>query len=125
MPFEEVQRTRVVCHNSKTNTDYVYDSIVLRDTETNQKTTKRKLVGKLDDDGNLVPTGHVGRPRQKNNSAIFNPVPTGKDGMASKGDTLGNLQEQSLSKVVSALHEIEHSIATLESQIRQLLSEIS
>lgn len=57
--------------NKKTGITYVYESESYWDPEKKQPRNRRKLIGKLDEDGNIVPTGSRGRKRKE--AAAVNP----------------------------------------------------
>ena len=64
----------VHCRNPRNGIVYVYSSFSYWDKETKSKKAIRKLIGKLDEHGNVVPTnGHPGRPK-KNKSPESEPV---------------------------------------------------
>ena len=44
---------------------YVYSYEYTKDPETGKRKMERKCIGKLDENGQLVPTGKVGRPTRK------------------------------------------------------------
>ena len=51
-------------HDTRTNTTYIYEVIETHyDHDKKQARSKRKLIGKLDENGNLIPTGARGRPK--------------------------------------------------------------
>ena len=50
--------------NKKTGITYVYESESYWDPEKKQPRNHRKLIGKLDEEGNVVPTGSRGRKRK-------------------------------------------------------------
>ena len=50
--------------NKKTGIIYVYESESYWDPVKKQPRNHRKLIGKLDEDGNIVPTGKSGRKKQ-------------------------------------------------------------
>ena len=52
-------------YDARVNTTYVYESKGYYDREAHKTKTHRKLIGKLDENGNLVPTGKVGSPPKK------------------------------------------------------------
>lgn len=56
--------------NKKTGTVYVYESESYWDKDKKQPRNRRKLIGRLDENGNIVPTGSRGRPRKKENDNI-------------------------------------------------------
>lgn len=51
--------------DKRSGTIYVYASESYWDKEKGQPRNKRKLIGKLDEDGNIVPTGRSGRKKSK------------------------------------------------------------
>ena len=51
--------------NKKTGITYVYESESYWDPEKKQPRNRRKLIGKLDDEGNIIPTGSRGRKRKE------------------------------------------------------------
>jgi len=52
-------------YDPRAKTTYVYESKGYYDREAHKTKTKRKLIGKLDENGNLVPTGKRGRHSAK------------------------------------------------------------
>ncbi len=97
--------------NKKTGITYVYESESYWDPEKKQPRNHRKLIGKLDEGGNIVPTGSRGRKR--------------------KGDIPQNAREQklveelesSLSYYQRQSREMETKNALLQEQIRKLEKE--
>lgn len=59
--WKELRITAII-HNydPRVNITYVYESKGYYDRETHKTKTKRKLIGKLDENGNVVPTGKRG-----------------------------------------------------------------
>lgn len=58
--------------NKKTGITYVYESESYWDKEKQQPRNKRKLIGKLDDNGQVVPTGKRGRRKKEAEGTIEN-----------------------------------------------------
>ena len=58
--------------NKKTGITYVYESESYWDPVKKQPRNHRKLIGKLDENGELVPTGRKGRPRSKESTRPVN-----------------------------------------------------
>ena len=55
----------VHCRDPRTGTVYVYSSESYWDKEAKKKRERRKLIGKMDENGNMIPTnGKPGRPRK-------------------------------------------------------------
>lgn len=52
-------------YNKERGVTYVYESVSYWDKDLKQPRSKRKLIGKRDADGNLVPTGSRGRKRSE------------------------------------------------------------
>ena len=71
----DVHLAQVKHRDPKTGTIYVYSSHKKWDKEAKKYKDIRKLIGKLDQDGNLVPTGRVGR-RKKNADVNAPPINT-------------------------------------------------
>lgn len=51
--------------NKKTGITYVYESESYWDKEKKQPRNRRKLIGKLDEAGNIIPTGRQGRRKKE------------------------------------------------------------
>jgi len=57
---------KVHCRDNRTGVVYVYESHSYWDKIEKKTKAHRKLIGRLDENGNVVPTsGHPGRPRKK------------------------------------------------------------
>ena len=80
--------------NKKTGITYVYESESYWDPDKKQPRNHRTLIGKLDDDGNIIPTGSRGRKR--------------------KGSTIKDMSEQKLAD------ELESSLSYYQDQCREL-----
>lgn len=58
----------------RTGITYVYEVEKTLDSETGMESTKRHLIGRLDEQGNVVPTsGRKGRLPKKNNDSLADP----------------------------------------------------
>ncbi len=55
----------VHCFNKRTGVTYVYESHNFWDKEAKKYKARRKLLGKLDENGDLIPTGPKGRPKKE------------------------------------------------------------
>ncbi len=95
--------------NKKTGITYVYESESYWDPEKKQPRNHRKLIGKLDEDGNVVPTGNRGRKRKEE------PDPSEQ--------RLADELESSLSYYQKRSREMETQNALLLEQIRKLEKE--
>ncbi|MCR4884718.1 MAG: hypothetical protein K6A68_14185 [Clostridiales bacterium] len=92
--------------NKQTGITYVYESESYWDAEKKQPRNHRKLIGKLDEDGNIVPTGSRGRKRK--DDSVQNDV---------------NDAEDMLSYYRDKSRELETRNALLEDEIRKLKKE--
>ena len=97
--------------NKKTGITYVYESESYWDPDKKQPRNHRKLIGKLDDDGNIVPTGSRGRTRKED-------IP--QDPQTQK---LADDLESSLSYYQKRCREMETKNVLLKEQIRKLEKE--
>lgn len=57
--------------NKQTGITYVYESESYWDPDKKQPRNHRKLIGKLDEEGNIVPTGSRGRKKKGENAGNF------------------------------------------------------
>ena len=96
--------------NKKTGTVYVYEQVSKWVPELHQPRAHRKLIGKLDATGKVVPTGPVGRPRKR----------TVTEGDADK-------VESSLSnpEVLKLLSSLQDSMKSIQSRLDSLETELS
>ena len=97
--------------NKKTGITYVYESESYWDPEKKQPRNNRKLIGKLDEAGNIVPTGGRGRKRKTED-----PVDTRKQKLQ---DDL----EASLAYYQNRSRELDTQNALLQNQVRKLEKE--
>lgn len=97
--------------NKKTGITYVYSSESYWDPVKKQPRNHRKLIGKLDDNGNIVPTGSRGRKRKEE--------PKSDPSEQKLRDEL----ESSLSYYQERCMELETQVALLEEQNRKLEKE--
>lgn len=96
--------------NKQTGVTYVYESESYWDKEKKQPRSKRKLIGKIDEQtGEMVPTG--GRKGPKKEKLTHIPETVCTDGNALKALCLEQAQE---------LRRKEEEVSTLEKQIMEL-----
>lgn len=103
---------RVNVTNPKTHITYVYESTSYWDKELKQPRNHRKLIGKLNEKGELVPTGKKGRPRKEPE------VPAAE----SESSAIEELQKKADS-YFSKWQESEQKNLELEREIRKLRAE--
>jgi len=66
--------------NKQTGVTYVYESESYWDKEKKQPRSRRKLIGKIDEEtGEIVPTGGRGRSKKKKAADISGTLPPGSD----------------------------------------------
>ncbi len=87
---------------------YVYESESYLDSEKKQPRNRRKLIGKLDEDGNVVPTGNRGRKRKDE-------IEDNKN-----GNSFSDQLEESLEHYKKRCREMETETVMLKEQIRKL-----
>lgn len=93
--------------NKKTGITYVYESESYWDPEKKQPRNRRKLIGRLDENGGIVPTGARGRKKSKDSQQVD------RDRVvADLDDAVSYYQEQ--------CRESEKQNALLRDQIRKL-----
>ena len=97
--------------NKKTGITYVYESESYWDPEKKQPRHHRKLIGKLDEDGNVVPTGSRGRKRKE------------EPAQDPAEQRLADELESSLSYYQKRSREMETQNALLQEQVRKLEKE--
>ena len=97
--------------NKKTGITYVYESESYWDPDKKQPRNHRTLIGKLDDDGNIIPTGSRGRKRKDSNLQDMN-EPTEE-------------MESSLAYYQDQCRELGTKNIVLQEQIRKLEKEKS
>ena len=97
----------------KTGTIYVYEQKSKWIPELHQPRAKRRLIGKLDDEGNIIATGPVGRPKKDGSSA--NPKST------ETHDTTSRLSSALQKKIDS----LEKRVTELESERNDLKARIT
>ena len=97
--------------NKKTGITYVYESESYWDPEKKQPRNHRKLVGKLDENGNIIPTGSRGRKRKEENEPDI------------REQKLTDELESSLSYYQDKSRELETKNALLQAQVKKLEKE--
>ena len=97
--------------NKKTGITYVYESESYWDPEKKQPRNHRKLVGKLDENGNIIPTGSRGRKRKEENGPDI------------REQKLTDELESSLSYYQDKSRELETKNALLQAQVKKLEKE--
>ena len=104
-------------YHKDTNTTYVYESEYYYDKEKKQSRSKRKLIGKIDEEtGQIVPTGKRGGGRKKASKAASEPSPEpGIKDVDEPGD-LQNLKD---------LHNLKKRVGDQEEEIISLKSHMA
>lgn len=115
----------VHCRNPRNGIVYVYSSFSYWDKETKSKKAIRKLIGKLDEHGNVVPTnGHPGRPK-KNKTPESEPVkPAAADSESVKTVATDTKPASPADPSVDEDKGKSQTIDALEERIRELESTV-
>ena len=102
----------VHCRDPRTGIVYVYSSESYWDKEAKKKRERRKLIGKMDENGNMIPTnGKPGRPKkQKEDSST----------KAQDGNNLQQEMQQMKESYERRLQVQAERIAELESRVRTM-----
>ena len=102
----------VHCRDPRTGIVYVYSSESYWDKEAKKKRERRKLIGKMDENGNMIPTnGKPGRPRKQ------------KEEPATKAQDESSLQQEVQQMKESYERRLQaqaEKIAELESRLRTM-----
>lgn len=96
--------------NKKSGVTYVYESKSYRDKETKQPRSKRKLIGRIDDEtGEIIPTHKKAKYVTTSSNSLVDTIPP--EGSASYSSLLESLQEK------------DETIKSLKSEIAELRKE--
>ena len=102
----------VHCRDPRTGIVYVYSSESYWDKEAKKKRERRKLIGKMDENGNMIPTnGKPGRPKKQKEE------PSTK---AHDEDSLQQEMQQMKESYERRLQAQAERIAELESRVRTM-----
>lgn len=104
--------SRVKVTNPKTHITYVYESTSYYDKNLKQSRNHRKLIGKLNENGELVPTGKKGRPQKNQEPSVA----------ATEHDVIEELQKKADS-YFARWQEAEQKNQDLEREVRKLRAE--
>ena len=115
----------VKCFDRKRNVTYVYDSQCFFDKDQGKYRYKRRLIGKLDEDGNVVPTGPRGgyRPKREKSEESETPLEPLRPGRKKKEKPVQYTDEtltKQLSEAKERILRLEKENATLRSQNAEL-----
>lgn len=102
----------VHCRDPRTGIVYVYSSESYWDKEAKKKRERRKLIGKMDENGNMIPTnGKPGRPKKQ------------KEESSAKAQDESSLQQEMQQMKASYERRLQvqaERIAELESRVRTM-----
>lgn len=105
--------------NKKTGTTYVYESESYWDPEKKQPRNRRKLIGKLDENGEIVPTGKRGKPQAETFSL------TAKEKREMKAyREASEIYQKELTEARRELYQMKEQIRRLEKEKQELLEDI-
>ena len=105
----------VHCRDPRTGIVYVYSSESFWDKEAKKKRERRKLIGKLDENGNVVPTS--GRPgRQKKQKEETTTQAQDESSLQQEMQRLKESYERRLQAQAEKIAEIESRLRTMEGE---------
>lgn len=102
--------------NKKTGITYVYESESYWDPEKKQPRNRRKLIGKLDEAGNVIPTGKKGRARNTSQQLTKDEK---KELISNREET--DIYRQKLVTAEAEIAELKSKIKTLEKEKEDIL----
>lgn len=108
----------VHCRDPRSGIIYVYSSESYVDPETNTRKTRRKLIGKLDENGNVVPT--KGTPGRNKKRAVDKKTANGRDSDAVIKE-LTESYEQRLKAQLDRITSLENNIRELTREKKNLV----
>ena len=108
----------VHCRDPRSGIIYVYSSESYLDPETNTRKTCRKLIGKLDENGNVVPT--KGTPGRNKKRAVDKKTANGSDSDAVIKE-LTESYEQRLKAQLDRITSLENTIRELTREKKNLV----
>lgn len=109
----------VHCRDPRSGIIYVYSSESYLDPETNTRKTRRKLIGKLDENGNVVPT--KGTPGRNKKRAVDKKTANGSDSDAVIKE-LTESYEQRLKAQLDRITSLENTIRELTREKKNLVA---
>ena len=108
----------VHCRDPRSGIIYVYSSESYLDPETNTRKTRRKLIGKLDENGNVVPT--KGTPGRNKKRAVDKKTANGSDSDAVIKE-LTESYEQRLKAQLDRITSLENTSRELTREKKNLV----
>lgn len=105
--------------NKKTGVTYVYESESYWDPEKKQPRNRRKLIGKLDENGEIVPTGKKGKPQAE----TFPLSPAEKKELKTYQEA-AEIYHKELIEARNELAGLKAQIRKLEKEKQELLGDI-
>lgn len=107
----------VRCKDSRRGVTYVYESVNYWDKQAKKYKARRRCIGKLDDDGNIIPTrGRPGRPPK--------PEGTQREVPNDEKEMQHNLEAR-LSELTRRLSEVESELKEKDRKLRMLKKDLS
>jgi len=107
---------KVKCRDPRTGIVYVYSSEGYFDEQSQKYKYRRRVIGKLDENGNEIPTGPRGRPRKEKPSAS-----KVSDEHTYEQAALLELPEHKAA--LSRIEELEKKVYSLESKLTEMRDE--
>ena len=107
----------VHCRDPRTGIVYVYSSESYWDKEAKKKKERRKLIGKMDENGNMIPTnGKPGRPRKQREDS--SPQAQDESKLQQEMRQMKESYEQRLQAQAERIAELETMLRAMEREER-------
>ena len=107
----------VHCRDPRTGIVYVYSSESYWDKEAKKKKERRKLIGKMDENGNVIPTnGKPGRPKKQREDPAGKPQD--ESGLQKEMQQMKETYERRLQAQAEKIAELESRIRITEREER-------
>lgn len=107
----------VHCRDPRTGIVYVYASESYWDKEAKKKKERRKLIGKMDENGNVIPTnGKPGRPKKQRENPESQPQD--ESSLQKEMQQMKESYEHRLQAQAEKIAELESRIRTMEREER-------
>lgn len=107
-------------YNKHTDTYYAYDTTYIWSEDKQKKVQKKVCIGQYDKEGNIIPNARRGRPSRNVPSNIKEADPTEQ---AHHLSDMGEIS-QTVTDILSEIHQIEKSLGSLASKSRELESKV-
>ena len=109
----------VRCYNKNVDATYVYRCENYKDPDTGKWKSRRECVGKLDENGHIVPTGKRGRKRKESVAGGISSRTDSADLKQLENSLRSEIQEQIQAEYLEQMLLLQNRIAELEKRLGQ------